>query len=266
MNDQLQFDSEDKKRISSLRRTLKKEPNTRRRKIIRRLIRRMNYAISNQTFYPSLSSATYCNILQLGEIKLLRRAIRGQPRVQVFHIVLKRWAFPSEELASFSPDKFAERIRFHFRTAGISQSDGWILYRVHGEEEPHSGTIWPHVHGIAVGDAVDILEGLNAYYNKYDVHDGPKRKVMMQDLKNINRQISYIFQTFWPCRYKGPSASDPDKIIRQRHKGRLTDNVHTQWMILMDSIKPTSLITVIGNAPLSNNYRSLYHRMRSISL
>jgi hypothetical protein len=261
MNEYLQFDSEDKKRISSLRRTLQKEKNRRRRKIIRRIIRRINRAILDETFYASLASATYCNRLQPGEIRLLRKAISGERRVQFFHIVLKRWAFPSEELGSFNPDKFAERIRFHFRKAGISQSTGWVLYRVHGEEEPHSGKIWPHVHGVAVGDAIDILRGLSAYYSEYDVPDGPKRKVMLQGLRDMNSQCSYIFQTFWPCRYKGPSASDPGKIIRQRYKGRLTDTVHTQWMILMDGIKPISLMTIIGNPSLSNNYRSFYNRM-----
>lgn len=226
----------------------------------RRVLRQLSRALKCRKAYPSLASNAYAHALRLEEIRLVQSALNEYDEAQVrfFHAVLKRWSFPAEDLEAFDAAKFLERIRYHLRLCGVAEADGFLLLRVHGECEPHEDSIWPHVHGVATGGMVEVLRKLKDYYAKHDCAGGPKKPLVLRKVGDLNAQVSYIFQAFWPCRYRGPSANDPKRTVRQRTKQRMPEPAHTKWLIMMANHRPSEFIIVVGNKSLSLRLRSSY--------
>jgi hypothetical protein len=112
-----------------------------------------------------------------------------------------------------------------------------------------------------------LAERAKRYYKRYDVECGPRTKVLLKAEADRLAQLSYVFQSFWPCRYRGPAADDPKRTIRQRQKQRIPEPIHSAWLLKMDSSEPADLLLVIGSPKLSNRLRKLYKTKRlSVSL
>jgi hypothetical protein len=256
---------EDIKREASLRRAISKlRPGTKRKRL-GRLLNRLVAARQQGTLYPSLASYNYSRKLRRAETKIVVEELAAYaPEDRAcFHAVTAKWAFPEANLLGFDIVKFVESVRYHFRVCGAYEEDGFLIARLHGESEPHSKKIWPHFHGCAAGGMVKVMDRLATYYSDYDVAAKPPRKIFVQPAKDLNEQASYIFQSFWPCRYRGPASDNPDKEVRQRLKQRMADVVHADWLLLMDNADPSDLMIVIGSKSLAMKLSGAHRRIKS---
>ena len=260
MKTELESRDETVTRVKLLKRAYKACRKPIRRKRLKSLFQLLESSLDADCPHPTLASDVFANSLREGEVNLVEQALADYDaeQIRVFHAVLARWAFPANTLLKFDPERFEERFRYHVRECSADATDGFLLARVHGEYEPNSDTIWPHFHGVAAGGMVPVLRKLKRRYRDLDGRTPPRTKIKICRLRD-RKQIDYIFQSFWPSRYRGSASNDEGKVIRQRKKGRMSEPYHSMWMLLMDKTKPYDLIIVMGNVALSRSLRSHYH-------
>lgn len=261
MKTELESRDETVTRVKLLRRAYKTCRKPIRREKLRLLSQLLDESLDGDCPCPTLASDVFANSLREGEVSLVEQALADYDAEQIrfFHAVLARWTFPANALLKFDPERFAERFRYHVRECTADATEGFLLARVHGEYEPNSDTIWPHFHGVAAGGMVPVLRKLKRRYRALDGARPPRTKIKICKLRDCGKQVDYIFQSFWPSRYRGPASDNKWKVIRQRKKGRMPEPYHSMWMLLIDKTKPYDLIIVVGNAKLSRDLRSHYH-------
>lgn len=257
---------EDIKRISGLRYALSKFHDITDKNLATHILKRLRKSVQRNSIFRSLSSSLFSRRLRVREIRLLTSALKAyeSDEIRFFHTVLKRWAIPADKLREFDPKAFTERLRFHLRQCGAASADGFLLARVHGEFEPYAKEVWPHFHGVGTGEMLKVLKNLKHYYSTHDVEGGPRTKVMLRKAVSLPEQISYIFQSFWPSRYRGPASDQPDETIRQRQKTRIPEPYHSEWVIWIHELKPYDLLIIIGNNDLVYKFKSLYSKHHKI--
>lgn len=149
--------NEDRTRAHSLRRY---KPRDRVERIrAKRLAQRLE---QSGQFPKSFASSRYMRKMRRIIIGRLWKLLPVDPAIPVATVTIipKGWAVGADALNRVDPRKLMAQIRTDLNRAGGDQATGWGFFFLHGEFESVSRRYVPHVHGVVVGDMIDVIDNL----------------------------------------------------------------------------------------------------------
>lgn len=170
-----------------------------------------------------------------------------------FTIVPRTWEIKAGELADVDPRLLIKALRTALYERGAAEKNGWIIAFIHGEYDPVAKVYRIHVHGLAMGEmiqAVDGLRNLPNYQTQKLVEDGKPNpvyrrvRINRKPLTNLPDPITYLLQSFWPSR--AVVISDDGKRIRARQKSRIPEPYHSEVLLWLHRWRLADLTLMIG--------------------
>jgi hypothetical protein len=195
---------------------------------------------------PTLASSVFMREVRLRYGGALLEVIDNNQHldVGVFTAIHPSWAFPAHRLLDVHPRQIKNQFRTHLNRAGVTNAPGFLFGYLHGEFEPFAREFQLHFHGVC---ADDKLKAFHALRNKQGYVRTPKlyRPIVMNQLNDRPRQISYIIQSFWPKKARVPlGASRFQK--RERTKARIREPYQSLYLMWLDKWKLSDLCELNG--------------------
>lgn len=179
---------------------------------------------------------------------------KGQiKKVRTFTVIPATWEYPADQLAGVDPVEMINGLRVALYGRGAGQASGWLIAFVHSEHDPVGDVYRFHVHGIAYGEMIDVIDRLRTlpnYRSCLHLSDGSRSPVYRRvrrtrkPLRNLPAPITYILQSFWPAR--ALVISKDGERYRARRKGRIKEPRHSQVLLWLDQHRLEDLTLMIG--------------------
>lgn len=172
----------------------------------------------------------------------------GQATVKLYTIWAEGWRRSPEQLRAFDVTQLREALRAHLIRAGLAELSGWFILVVHGEYMTAGGYFQIHFHAVVVGDKCQAFEALRAI----PAFEGGRqaaiyRPVVAQDVVNPARQLSYVFQPFWPRKQLG-EAPGVDKPYSRGPRLRIPEPAHARYLLWLSRQNFADLVWMHGIA------------------
>lgn len=247
--------TEDLLRAKQLRKAAEKYPDDIDRDAALQLAQKLEAAGNGNDVPDSLASSVYMREQRVNIVGALWQVVDNCPgrRVRCFTIVPKTWEFTAEQLTDVDPSQLLNALRTALYAKGADQATGWIYAYLHGEWDPIGKVFRLHVHGLAYGQMVKVIDGLRElpnYMTRRYLEDGSpssvvRRIVMTREaLSYLPRPITYVMQSYWPSR--ALIISDEGERMRARQKSRIGEPYHSQVLLWLDRWQISDLTLMIG--------------------
>ena len=166
--------------------------------------------------------------------------------VGVFSAVNRTWTFTPAELRRVDAARLMQNFRTDLNRAGAVTADGFLIGFLHGEWEPNEGVYRLHVHGVAAGGMIAVIDALRQRKSYRHYPDGAVKdaiKVSRKPLEHLPFAISYQFKSYWPERWIGWSDK-AGKVVRERRGRQIKEPHHSQVLLWLDrwSLEDMSLL------------------------
>lgn len=174
-------------------------------------------------------------------------------RLTKFTIIPASWEFTAEQLLAVNPVLLLAALRTALYEMGAATATGWIFLGFHGEFDPVAKVYRLHVHGIAYGGMVQVVDRLRTlpnYKTSRLLPDGSPspvyRRVRMtrERVNRLPRPLTYLVQSFWPARALW--VSEDGRRRRARQKRRIPEPYHSQVLLWLDKWSIDDLTLMIG--------------------
>ncbi|MFZ5675713.1 MAG: hypothetical protein ACOZAM_22370 [Pseudomonadota bacterium] len=177
----------------------------------------------------------------LGDLaRLLDERVEGEEPPFTFTLINSRWRIHHSRMMSLQVKKLKAALREYFRRVGIAKAKGFLFSGFHGEFDGEFFQL--HVHGVAIGEKARLLPSLRGKFGFVTTRT-IRRPVQVGPLQNLPRQISYLYQQYWPYRPRKRSGKARIQIrarIKEPFYGRLLvwmANQHVFDFILMNGLR-----------------------------
>lgn len=136
---------------------------------------------------------------------------RERGAVALISVTPRSWVFTPAQLREVRGEQLIARLRSWLNRNGAAQADGFLIACLHGEFEPGHGVYRVHVHGVAAGSMISVVDNLRKLpdlNSSLDPEDGWKRappriKISRAPPTELPHAISYQFKGWWPSRWIG---------------------------------------------------------------
>lgn len=164
----------------------------------------------------------------------------SQRSVTMVTLVANDWRVAGDRLDGFEPRKLLESARAHLQRAGLARLTGWAILFVHGEYDNSSDSFVPHIHAVVVGRKIEAFDAVR----RLPMFSGGAgkpiyRPVWAGPLRNVDWQVSYLLQGFWPAKPGDPNAERSGGRGRRRH--RIPEPRHAEWLLWLHRQRLTDL-------------------------
>lgn len=129
---------------------------------------------------------------------------------------------------------------------------GWLIAALHGAYDPNTRTYPMHIHGLASGgkiEVIDALRDLPMYQPAVagDGRDAARTPIVMsrEPLVNLPSPISYILKSYAPLRPTRLATDGLRSAIPTRVK-RIPEPAHTEYLRFLDRWTINQLTLVMG--------------------
>lgn len=169
-----------------------------------------------------------------------------------FTAISRSWEFTPRNLHTVNPQLLLEGFRGQLRRAGCGLADGALIACIHGEFEPLRQVYQLHLHGLASGEMVEIIDRLRRLpsFKSGPVITSPIR-ISRQPLEAMPYPLGYVCKSYWPCRRIGPVGAD-NLIKRERNARRIPEPFHSQVLLWLDEWQIEDL-TLLVNVRVGRN-------------
>ena len=170
-------------------------------------------------------------------------------KTEIFTLVPNRgWLIPRGDLSQIQPRRLLKTFRQQLVRTGLPCKDGWIIANLHGEYSAEADAYQLHVHLLAIGDAISIVDALRQLPMYRPCHDksigSVQRPVVRLHLADPARQISYyLAQAFWPLK---PIFMRNGKLHRARRRHRLPPPCLVEFLMWIDRQDFRDLVLLYG--------------------
>lgn len=163
---------------------------------------------------------------------------------KTFTIIPRGWEFDSENFRKTDPKKLLRRLECAVvRNLGENPS-GFLIGGIHGEFHEDSATWLLHFHGFADGDylqAVHQLRKLPNYRRQRSKGDKLQRvRILRKPPENLPLPLLYLFQSFWPKRWRSPSGN------RSKRRYRIPNPYHSEMLLWLHRWQPHDIALLMG--------------------
>lgn len=164
--------------------------------------------------------------------------------IRVVTAIHPSWCFKANQLLLVDARKTTNQFRTHLNRAGITKAPGFLIAFLHGEFEPFSQEFQLHFHGICAGEK---LKAFNRLRNKQGYVRTPKiyRPIVINQIQDRPRQLSYIMQSFWPKKARVP-IDGGDFYRRERTKTRIKEPFQSVYLMWLDQWRLSDLCLMNG--------------------
>ncbi|RYC31146.1 hypothetical protein D3273_14715 [Lichenibacterium minor] len=235
---------EDQLRVSILRRQAKlilpESSSTDAAKAMSRLASRIEKNTRKKIGFETLASSRCARRwkIRLGESVREILSVFPNDQIAFFTIVPNaRWEIAGQQLSGIKAASYLERLRQQLIRVGLSSCTGIIIARLHGEYDPTRDVYQLHVHMLAAGDTVAVVERLRrlpVYRRPKDMRCAfVKKPIFRQPLRDLKRQLSYhLGMSFWPSK---PSYYRDGVLRRAAERRRLPSVRLAEFLVWLDS-------------------------------
>jgi hypothetical protein len=134
--------------------------------------------------------------------------------------------------------RIKDEVRHQFLRAGSTNMT--LIGTIHGEYD-REGRHWqPHLHLIAQRIQSDVLRSVHRQYYRRTKH--VYRPMIVQPLRDLARQVSYLFKCFWPMRMRYDMSAGQS---RSRFC-RIPEPYHSAYLITLHKFDLLDLMFLLG--------------------
>ncbi|WP_408587698.1 hypothetical protein [Novosphingobium sp.] len=182
-------------------------------------------------------------------------------KVRSFTIIPASWEYQADRLAEADPVAMIKALRAALYGRAAGQASGWLIAFVHSEHDPIGDVFRFHVHGIAYGGMIEVVDRLRTlpnYRSRLHLPDGSRSPVYRRvrrnrrRLRNLPTPITYLLQSFWPARAVISAAGSRYRV---RRKGRIKEPRHSQVLMWLDKHRLEDLTLMIGLRATQNGLK-----------
>lgn len=216
-----------------------------------RLAKKHEDAVLHDEIYESPASSLFMREKRLrigGWLWKLRDDYPGLPQA-LCTLISKWWEVPAEDFCLFDPAAFFKRFRNSLRRYGSREADGYIAGGLHCEFVPETRVFRFHLHLIAAGGMIDVIERmrkspqLRGYVDCLGDKVEVKRAIKIQrDLSNYPDPLTYAFQAFCPVRVFGSPGTGEMRGGRRR----IPEPYHSIYLLWLDRYRLEDLTILVG--------------------
>lgn len=241
---------EDRLRLTRLLRLARQGSNLADSRAALRLAKRVERAIADDKVSSTPASARY--------LRRIRRRLAGwlwfisttHPHYHQTLVTLlcDIWKIPAPDLMLFDPVRMLANLRSLLWSRGADVARGYLELGIHCEYFEPSDEFHFHIHGIAAGEMVDVIDGLRAARQFKQIGTpGEKKPRPNIQIKPItgNRPAPYLYtlQSFAPRRgYVDPITGE----VHRGSKRRIPEPYHSLYLLWLDRYRIEDLVLLIG--------------------
>lgn len=161
----------------------------------------------------------------------------------------KSMEIPGPDLANLNPLSAGHALRSDCNRHGVSAANGGAIFFLDGEYEPNADVWRLHYHGLLLGEKIKALNGLRdtRKYQSTRYRQKPGRsqqRVRINwKLTDLSYHLPYLLKSFWPSRWEGEIDGEHS---RQKHRSRIPEPRHSQWLLWMDRWRLSDLCVLHG--------------------
>ena len=207
------------------------------------LAKDMTDSYDENVYHRSMASSVTMHQFRVFLGSEMVRVFKDDAPLYLVTIVPLNERLEEERLESFSPQRFMDKLKKRMRRFGI---EGFVVGGVEIDFHTHLGAWVPHFHLLVSGVERGQLEAFKEKHYKGSINGGPNsigtRPMLIQDVKNLGPQISYVFKLAW---FRKERYLDSNGIFRTS-KYRLNQKLHTKALLVMDKFVPTQFIFTYG--------------------
>jgi len=171
----------------------------------------------------------------------LLELIENKPNLNVglFTAIHPSWTFPASWLLEGDARKIKSQLRTHLNRAGVTTAPGFFFAYLHGEYEPISQVFQLHFHGICAGEKLSAFTNVRNkqdYVRTFTIY----RPIVINQIEDRARQVSYLMQSFWPQKARAPSGR------RQRDGQRIQEPYQSLYLLWLKKCRLSDLCLLNG--------------------
>jgi hypothetical protein len=247
---------EDALRASGLSKAAAKHPDAIKGDEAAALVGKLDRAANGAETPETLASSVHLRgfrIRVVGAIWQLVVGVIAVMKVCAFTVIPATLEFSPDELDGVDPRRLIAGLRTALYGKGAGEAKGWLIAFLHGEHDPVGGVYRLHMHGLAAGEMVQVVDKLRElpnYKTQRLMQDGSlspvyrRVRIERKSLVNLPAVLSYLLQSFWPSR--AVLICDEGKRIRARRKQRIVEPYHSQVLLWLDRWNLADLTLMIG--------------------
>lgn len=225
---------EDAKRARLIRNGIGKRGGLFKAKAAKELAKRLSYAGRGKRAPKSLASSLYMRRQRIRVLGHLWKLVSEQRlnRISRIDLVPRGWVFQPRQLKRVDPGKLLGALKTDLYRCGAAKSDGLAFIVLHGEFDPEAEVYQLHVHGLATGGMIDVIDKLRKR-RKYRTGDGVKNRVEISRKKitNLAYRLTYLLKSYWPSRSIFKVDGERRRVRKTR---RAPEPFHTHYLLWLD--------------------------------
>ncbi len=202
---------------------------------IRALAERLEDGVASGLPPSTLGSSLRMRLIRLAFHRALFDAFApyADDDLRTLTVIYSGWAFSPADLDRTTAAKLQQQFRQHLNRIGVMKLPGPLIAVLHGEFEPTSGLYRLHFHILTTAEKAAALKaGLTTETIKgYTVTATGAAPVRRSQVRDRDRQFTYLAQAFWPSR---PVVIKHGKPKRTRRKHRIPEPFSTQVLLWLD--------------------------------
>lgn len=264
-----EFESEDSAYLEDKRRAkLLKQGRFHSTGKLAKKLKRLEKRLLSDEAPKSLASSRYMRGVRLRICGHLWKMFETkQPKsLRFFTLIPRNWEIAAGHLQDFCPVRALRNFRRILNLYGANTAKGFFYAAIHGSFDPISKKYQLHLHGLASGKMVEVLERLrqtkNLISTKRDLETENVRQrvsVSRKRIDNLPRTVSYTLKAFWPSRI-GKAQADDQSI--PAGKRRIPNPYHAEYLLWLDRLETHNLILTIGLSASRHGYRISKRRVQ----
>ncbi|MDY6949247.1 MAG: hypothetical protein SXG53_26450 [Pseudomonadota bacterium] len=183
-------------------------------------------------------------------------------RTKSFTVVSKHWQVRPEQLLSQSAKRLLATFRSDLNRRGASGAKGWLICVLDIEYEPQRGIFVLHLHGLASGEMLGVLNRLRRmpkYRPVRTERDGLVpiyRPIVIKPLARtgFERQLTYLLKSHWTSTWRG-LLQDDAKFRTARKSQRIPEPYHSLLLLWLDRYSLQDITLLMGLEACSFGFR-----------
>ena len=208
------------------------------------LAKRMTHAYCENDYHISMASSVTMHQFRVFLGSEMIRNFKDDAPLYLVTIVPLNECLEEERLESFSPQRFKDKLKKQLRRSGVDAC--CVVGGIEIDFHTNLGCWVPHFHLLVSGVGRRQLEAFKEKHYKGSLNGGSHsigtRPMLIQTVKNIGPQLSYVFKLAWFRREKYVDRHGTTRT----GKYRLHQKQHTQALLVMDKFVPTEFIFMYG--------------------
>lgn len=215
---------------------------------------RLNYDERDVEIPDTLASALRFRDHRIRAVGNLWRAIEAHPAhpLAFFTAIPNGWTVPAADLFAFDPVRRLASFKSDLYRSGATRADGYLWVSIHGEFDPVGELYQMHLHGLAAGGLVEVLDRLRKRpkyrsYRRRGDRVSQRIKISRQPLSESPadrvRRLTYLLQSWWPSKAIWAGAGGR---MRSRKRQRIPEPFHTQYLLWLDRNRLSDMTLLVG--------------------